>query len=180
MPTDFCASSPDNFGGSVYDVAMYWHQIKSRGAGDPITRIVRPMNKWVVLSPWKRMPIFVQVLSVSVNNVREEYCAVLSWPAYADIGKDTVLARTNNTGQGVRMSVREMMVVSGRLRMQLFKYRTVWHFLLTQGFVLRTWTLKYTAVWSCLLLWGCVTWSVATERRGLEMCASNTRRNTFG
>jgi len=71
------------------------------------------------------MPIFVQVLSVSVNNVREEYCAVLSWPAYADIGKDTVLARTNNTGQGVRMSVREMMVVSGRLRMQLFKYRTV-------------------------------------------------------
>ena len=36
----------------------------------------------------------MQVLSVAVNNVREEYWAARSWPAYADIGEDTVHART--------------------------------------------------------------------------------------
>jgi len=180
MPTDFCATSPDNFGDSVYDAVVYWHQIQSRGVGDSIPRMVRLVNKWVGLSHWKQIPIFVQVLSVAVNNVRGEYWAARSWPAYADIGEDTVQARTKNIGQRVRMSVREMMVISGRVRMHLFKCRTVCHFLLTQGFVLRTWTLKYAAVWSCLLLWGCVTWSVTTEHRRLEMCASNMRRNTFG
>jgi hypothetical protein len=45
MPTGFCASARDNIGDSIYGAVMYWHQIHCRGAGDPMTRIVRPVNK---------------------------------------------------------------------------------------------------------------------------------------